>query len=278
MKNLYIADAESSSIRVLNLEKGSVKSVAGGDLEPDNLFAYGDCDGIGHQAKLQHPLDVACVNEKETLLLVDTYNCALKKIDLKTRKCEKLINESSLELNEPSGICVSENTIWVADSNNHSIKYIEKFDFKSTYHLKEFLIEFEDKLDHTDASLSHLSLNHNSGLKVLVNLNFDINQEAENTCKIVLLNKHKNTSETLTCLRKFPKENVFLLESFVLNVNDLLKVDFSFNCITCSKENGVDSCKMVKFRKSLTQSEILNIIQKNDGQFRSDSLMIFIQN
>lgn len=46
--NLYIADAESSSIRFLSLKDGNVKGLVGGDqFQPDNLFAYGDSDGKG---------------------------------------------------------------------------------------------------------------------------------------------------------------------------------------------------------------------------------------
>lgn len=45
---VYIADAESSTVRILSLKDGCVKAFVGGDLfQPDNLFAYGDSDGIG---------------------------------------------------------------------------------------------------------------------------------------------------------------------------------------------------------------------------------------
>lgn len=47
--SLYVADAESSTIRVVSLKDGNVKAVAGGDpSQPDNLFAYGHTDGIGN--------------------------------------------------------------------------------------------------------------------------------------------------------------------------------------------------------------------------------------
>lgn len=59
---IYIADAESSSIRSLNVKDGAVKGFIGGDpLQPDNLFAYGDCDGKGGEAKLQHPLMLSII-------------------------------------------------------------------------------------------------------------------------------------------------------------------------------------------------------------------------
>lgn len=45
---IYVADAESSTIRQVSLKDGNVKALAGGDqMQPDNLFAYGDKDGIG---------------------------------------------------------------------------------------------------------------------------------------------------------------------------------------------------------------------------------------
>ena len=40
-------------------QDGSVKNVCGGERDPTNLFAYGDVDGAGINAKLQHPLAVA---------------------------------------------------------------------------------------------------------------------------------------------------------------------------------------------------------------------------
>merc|ERR1712038_2041019 len=66
---LYIADSESSSIRKLLVKNGGVSNVIGGDRDPTNLFAYGDKDGKGSEAKLQHPLGVAYVNTNKSLLI-----------------------------------------------------------------------------------------------------------------------------------------------------------------------------------------------------------------
>ena len=56
---VYIADSESSTIRGINLETGkSSRNIVGGDGTATNLFAYGDTDGEGTDAKLQHPLGV----------------------------------------------------------------------------------------------------------------------------------------------------------------------------------------------------------------------------
>ena len=53
--DFYIADSESSSIRVFN-EKNGVKNICGGSKNPMDLFSFGDLDGKGTEAKLQHPL------------------------------------------------------------------------------------------------------------------------------------------------------------------------------------------------------------------------------
>jgi len=70
-KRLFVADSESSSIRELSLEgSGATRTIVGGSGRKagDNLFAFGDKDGQGVKAKLQHPLGVAVVGPD--LLLV----------------------------------------------------------------------------------------------------------------------------------------------------------------------------------------------------------------
>lgn len=57
VKELYIADSESSSIRAIDFNTlSSSRTIVGGDGTSTNLFAYGDRDGIGTEAKLQHPM------------------------------------------------------------------------------------------------------------------------------------------------------------------------------------------------------------------------------
>ena len=73
---LYIADAESSSIRKLCPDR-AVKNVAGGALDPCDLFGFGDADGAGTAARLQHPLDV-CAAGPGRLVVADSYNHKLK--------------------------------------------------------------------------------------------------------------------------------------------------------------------------------------------------------
>ena len=69
---LYIADSESGCVRSLSLEEGSVKGVVGGGLDPLDLFSYGDTDGAGRDARLQHPMGVA-YNPKNNSVYVQTH-------------------------------------------------------------------------------------------------------------------------------------------------------------------------------------------------------------
>ena len=264
--NVYIADAESSSIRVLNLDKGHVKNVVGGDIEPDNLFAYGDCDGIGIEAKLQHPLDVSFVNtENGTLLLVDTYNSAVKKVDLKTKRCQKFVNTASdLDLNEPSGICVYETTLWIADTNNHVIKFVDKFDINSEdFSLKEFSINFKDCVDSIgDLKFVHLNLGKGKK-KLLVKFDFELNEQAENTCKVSLVSTNKLKTECAVCLRRNnKKENVFILDKIFVDIDTVLEVTLHFHLVLCVEDKfGSKMCKMVRILKSYSKSDLLKLSQ-----------------
>ncbi|XP_013133966.1 PREDICTED: NHL repeat-containing protein 2 [Papilio polytes] len=128
---MFIADSESSSIRRLALSTGQVSTLCGGDRNPLNLFAFGDVDDIGVEAKLQHPLGVAYCEANKTLYVADTYNNKIKKVDIGPQKVTTL-NPTMIEtsdpaiFNEPSGLSASADGkyLYIADTNNHSIKIL----------------------------------------------------------------------------------------------------------------------------------------------------------
>ncbi|XP_030256874.1 NHL repeat-containing protein 2 [Sparus aurata] len=135
---LYVADSESSTIRTLALKDGAVKSLVGGERDPMNLFAFGDVDGKGVDAKLQHPLCVAWAPEQSLLYVADSYNHKIKVVDPKTKQCSTLagtgeagdtlgpeFNKSCF--NEPGGICAGDGgkLLYVADTNNHRVKVLD---------------------------------------------------------------------------------------------------------------------------------------------------------
>lgn len=75
---LIIADSESSSIRLCNLESGAGSTLAGGDpMFSENLFRFGDRDGIGSDALFQHPL-AAISTLDGRIVVADSYNHKIK--------------------------------------------------------------------------------------------------------------------------------------------------------------------------------------------------------
>ena len=77
---LYVADAEVSSIRVLDAKArgGRTETLAGSG----ELFDFGDQDGPGREARFQHPLGVALHSDE--LYVADTFNHVIRRIDPKS--------------------------------------------------------------------------------------------------------------------------------------------------------------------------------------------------
>ncbi|XP_047307151.1 protein SUPPRESSOR OF QUENCHING 1, chloroplastic [Impatiens glandulifera] len=136
LKEAYIADSESSSIRALNLETGGSSLLVGGDpVFSDNLFRFGDHDGTGSEVLLQHPLGVLC-GKNGQIYIADSYNHKIKKLDPGSRRVSTVAGTgkagfregSALEaqLSEPSGIVESGNgRLYIADTNNSIIRYLD---------------------------------------------------------------------------------------------------------------------------------------------------------
>ncbi|XP_053778056.1 NHL repeat-containing protein 2 isoform X2 [Desmodus rotundus] len=112
---LFVADSESST----------------------NLFAFGDTDGVGISAKLQHPLGVTWDKKRNLLYVADSYNHKIKVVDPKTKNCITLAGTGDASnvsssftqstFNEPGGLCIGENgqLLYIADTNNHQIKVMD---------------------------------------------------------------------------------------------------------------------------------------------------------
>jgi DNA-binding beta-propeller fold protein YncE len=76
---MFVADSESSTVRAIYLDAPGggmpTKTLCGGDgVLAENLFAYGDADGIGARAKLQHPLAVVDALDGKRAFVADSYN------------------------------------------------------------------------------------------------------------------------------------------------------------------------------------------------------------
>ncbi len=121
---LYIADSEASAIRTAALDPdGRLDTIVG-----TGLFDFGDVDGSGDDVRLQHPLGV--VYKDGDLYVADTYNSKIKIIDPEIKASTTFLggNESGWRdgsealFDEPGGLSIGQDTLFIADTNNHVVR------------------------------------------------------------------------------------------------------------------------------------------------------------
>ena len=110
---LYVVDAETSAIRCIDRQNASTTTLVG-----SGLFIFGDKTGKGTQARLQHPLDIVWDMQRQGLWIADTYNNKIKFFSCVTTEVSDLI---TIGLNEPNGLALYQNTLWIANTNEHGI-------------------------------------------------------------------------------------------------------------------------------------------------------------
>jgi thiol-disulfide isomerase/thioredoxin len=129
---LFVADSEISAVRQIDLNKKIVQTIVG-----EGLYVFGYKDGFLDEARLQHPLGIACEGNK--IYIADTYNHAIRLIDLVEQKVLTVIGKpemttmcnindpscDTLGLYEPSDIKISGNHLYIADTNNHLIRIFD---------------------------------------------------------------------------------------------------------------------------------------------------------
>jgi len=128
---LYVADSESSSIRWADMDVpgGQTGTLAGPDT---GLFDFGDEDGTGGQVRLQHPLGIVWDSGSGDLIIADTYNNKLKRIDPATGDTATYLGGSAgwadgsdPQFYEPGGLAIDNGTLYVADTNNHVVRAVD---------------------------------------------------------------------------------------------------------------------------------------------------------
>mgnify|MGYP003998638641 FL=1 len=135
---LFVADSESSTVRAINLASGATRTIAGGENDkPRNLFAFGDTDGVGEKARMQHVLGVQWWAKENKVIVADTYNHRLKLLNPKTGEVRRWVgsgkpglrdgNGLDAQLSEPSGFALGPKAkrLFVADTNNHVIRVVD---------------------------------------------------------------------------------------------------------------------------------------------------------
>jgi DNA-binding beta-propeller fold protein YncE len=136
---LYIADSEVSAIREINLLTGQVSTLVG-----VGLFDFGDVDGYYPKSRLQHCIGINCYNN--LIYIADTYNNKIKVLNPETKEVRTLIgtgkpgikdgNADEAQFDEPNGLFVHNNLMYITDTNNNLIRI---YDF-NTKDVKTFKI------------------------------------------------------------------------------------------------------------------------------------------
>jgi thiol-disulfide isomerase/thioredoxin len=130
---LYVVDSEGSALRKVSLDpKGEVQTIVGASDLPNgrSLFEFGDRDGVGSDARLQHPLGVAW--HAGVLYVADSYNHKIKRVDPVKNSVKTFLGDGKPgdrddppRFAEPAGLSVAGETLYVADTNNHRIRTID---------------------------------------------------------------------------------------------------------------------------------------------------------
>jgi hypothetical protein len=113
-RGVAFADCETSAVRIAG--PSSVETVVG-----TGLFEFGDRDGVGDAALLQHCEDVAV--HEAVFAVADTYNDRLKRVGPSTRACAPWPGEAGEKgsLREPGGVWSDGTTLLVADTGHHRL-------------------------------------------------------------------------------------------------------------------------------------------------------------
>jgi thiol-disulfide isomerase/thioredoxin len=120
---LFLADSETSAIRVIDLKgAGFIDTLVG-----TGLFDFGDVDGRGKEAVLQHPMGLHFSRGK--VYIADSYNDKIKVLDLETQEVTTVRGSASIVCNdknctrlwEPAGVIEVEGCLFISDTNNHRI-------------------------------------------------------------------------------------------------------------------------------------------------------------
>ncbi len=206
---LYFADSEVSAIRKADISSsGNVNTLIG-----KGLFEYGDKDGSFSKALLQHPLGINYYNNK--LYIADTYNNKIKLLDLNTNTISTLAGTGKegmtdgdlldASFNEPSGLTLLNDKIYVADTNNDLIRIIDL----STNKVSTLLIKPKQT---NNSTLNINSLNFKSIKNISKNnqlyLQLDIN------------NKSKKLNNYIDSFINFYDKDGILINSIKINILD----------------------------------------------------------
>ncbi len=113
-EKLFVADAEASAIRCVDLKSGAVSTLLG-----KGLFDFGYQDGDADVALLQHA--VGLTERDNCLFIADTYNGKIRKLSLETKRVQTL----TADLFEPNDVEFVGTELWVSSTNAHELYRVD---------------------------------------------------------------------------------------------------------------------------------------------------------
>jgi sugar lactone lactonase YvrE len=123
--NLYVADTGNNTIRKIVIATGEVTTLAGSGLA-------GSANGTGAAAKFNNPSGIT--TDGSNLYVADTYDNTIRKIVIATGEVTTLAGSglagstdgtgTAAKFNNPSGITTDGTNLYVADTNNNTIRKI----------------------------------------------------------------------------------------------------------------------------------------------------------
>jgi DNA-binding beta-propeller fold protein YncE len=118
-RRLYVADAETSAVREIDLDAGRVSTLVG-----LGLFVSGDQDGTRETARLQHVEAVA--TGPHGPLVADTYNDKIRRLDPETGRVETWLDGRGGRLSAPGGLAqLASGQVLVADTDHHRVLLVD---------------------------------------------------------------------------------------------------------------------------------------------------------
>ncbi len=127
--NLYVADTNSCTIRKITTD-GLVTTLAG------LAGQSGSANGIGSAARFNHPVGIAVRSDGGIVYVADTDNHTIRQIIVESGEVTKIagavgspgnsegLGSGPARFNAPMGLVLGDGVLWVADSNNKSIRKV----------------------------------------------------------------------------------------------------------------------------------------------------------
>jgi sugar lactone lactonase YvrE len=113
-QSLYVVDAASSAVRVIQLQQATVQTLVG-----QGLYEFGDEDGARSAARLQYPLALALDPASPVLWIADAYNGSLRKLRLGGG--DVTTHPLPHALNQPAALAIGGGALWIADAGAHEV-------------------------------------------------------------------------------------------------------------------------------------------------------------